>query len=103
MTIYTIPLKAVPSQKIIVDLATQSCTIAIRQLGGRQFLSLSVEGNIICQSVLMVDRSPIVRARYTGFIGDLMSVDIEKSEPPSFTGWGTRFILIYSDTEFQND
>ena len=103
MTIYSIPLKPVPSQKIIVDLANQSSTIIIRQLAGRQFLSLSVSGNIICQGVLIVDRSPIVRASYTGFVGDLMSVDIDKSEPPSFAGWGSRFILLYSDTAFEND
>ena len=100
MTIFSVPLKPVPSQKIIVDLNGQSSTIIIRQLGGRQFFSLSVEGNIICESVLMVDRSAIVRASYTGFIGDLMSVDTEKNEAPFYSGWGSRFVLIYSDTGF---
>lgn len=97
MAITIIPLKQVPAQSINTILAGQPCTINLRLLGGRQYLSLSVNGTIICQNVLMVDRSAIVRAAYTGFIGDLASVDTQGTEPPQYTGWNDRWELAFND------
>lgn len=97
MDISTIPLKAVPSQSVNVILAGQPCTIALRELGGRQYLSLSLNGTVICRSVLVVNRSAIVRAAYTGFIGDLAAIDTQGDEAPVYTGWGTRWALAFND------
>ena len=97
MGITTIPLKAVPSQSVNVVLAGQPCTINLLLLGGRQYLSLSVNGTVICQTILIVNRSAIVRAAYTGFIGDIASIDTQGDEPPDYTGWGTRWALAFND------
>lgn len=97
MAVTTIPLSAVPSQSINVILAGQPCIIDIRLIGGRQYLSLSINGNVICCNVLMVNRSAIVRAAYTGFIGDLAAIDTQGDEPPQYTGWGTRWLLAFND------
>lgn len=97
MAVYTIPLKQVPSQAVNVLLAGQPCTIELRLMGGRQYFSLSVNGTVICRNVLIVDRSRIVRAAYTGFIGDFVVIDTQGTEPPEYTGWGTRWLLAFSD------
>lgn len=97
MGISTIPLKAVPSQAVNVVLAGQPCTITLREIGGRQYLGLSLNGTVICQNVLVVNRSAIVRAAYTGFIGDLAAIDTQGDEAPVYTGWGTRWVLAFND------
>jgi len=95
--ISTIPLRPIASQSVNVILAGQPCTIDLRQLGGRQYLSLSVNGTVICQGVLLVNRSAIVRAAYTGFIGDLAVIDTQGDEAPQYTGWGSRWLLAFND------
>lgn len=97
MTVYTIPLKQVPSQRVNVVLSGQPCTIELRQLDGRQYFSLSVNGTVICQNVLVVNRSRIVRAAYTGFIGDFASIDTQGDDAPDYTRWNARWLLAYSD------
>lgn len=97
MAITTIPLRPLPSQSINVILAGQPCIIDLREMGGRQYLSLSVNGTAICQSVLLVNRSAIVRAAYAGFIGDLAAIDTQGDEAPRYDGWGTRWFLAFND------
>lgn len=97
MAIVTIPLKPVPSQGVNVILAGQPCTVLLRQMQGRQYLSLSLNGVVICRNVLMVNRSAIVRAAYTGFIGDLAAIDTQGDEAPQYDGWGMRWLLAFND------
>jgi hypothetical protein len=97
MTITVIPLKAVPSQSESVILSGQPCVISLNELDGRQYLSLSLNGTVICQNVLMVNRSYIVRAAYTGFIGDIFAYDNQGDDAPVYTGWGTRWVLAFND------
>lgn len=97
MTTYAIPLQPVPAQKIAVVLNGQACVITLRQIGGRQYLSLSIAGTVVCDGVLLQNNSAIVRATYLGFIGELYVSDTQGDEPPSYTGWGDRWVLLYSD------
>lgn len=97
MGISTIPLKAAPSQAVNVVLAGQPCTIELREIGGRQYLSLSVNGKVICRNVLVVNRSAIIRAKYTGFIGELAAIDTQGDEAPQYSGWGERWRLAFND------
>ncbi len=97
MAIETIPLKPIPSQSVNTNLAGQPCIIRIWEIGGRQYLSLSVNGTVICDTVLIVNRSAIVRAAYRGFIGDLAAIDTQGDEAPRYDGWGTRWFLAFND------
>lgn len=97
MATFTIPLGQVPSQSVNVLLAGQPCTIELRLMRGRQYFGLSVNGEVICRNVLMVNRSRIVRAPYTGFIGDFAAIDTQGDASPEYTGWGTRWLLAFSD------
>jgi len=97
MAYYSIPLSAVPSQQVVCDLSGKQVNIITRQMGGRQYLSVSVAGKVICKNVLIVDRSYLINAPYLGFAGDFICVDMQGNEMPSFTGWNTRFLLFYND------
>lgn len=96
MAISIVPLKAIASQSVNVTLAGQPCTIGLRQMGGRQYLSLSRNGTPICEGVLLVNRSAIIRAAYTGFVGELAVIDTQGDESPQYTGWGTRWFLAFN-------
>lgn len=50
----------------------------------------------------MVDRSRIVRAEYTGFKGDFIAVDTGGKGAPFFDGWGSRFFLLYSESDLND-
>ena len=97
--IYSIPLKPIPSQSVSVVLENQPCTIELRELGGKQYLTLSLSGTIICQNVQLVDKSAIVRAAYTGFVGELYSYDTQGDESPQYTGWGSRWVLVFKSAD----
>lgn len=94
--IYTIPLKQVPSQSVAVLLDGQPFVIELSQLKGRQYLSASISGEIICRTALLVNKSRIMRAAYKGVIGDFFVIDTQGDEAPQYTGWGTRWLLAFS-------
>lgn len=98
--IVEIPLQPVPSQAVQVALNGQPCLVTLRQLDGRQYLSLSVNGTVMCQNVLLQDRSYVVRAPYLGLVGDVAAVDTQGADAPAYTGWGTRWRLLYNPDAF---
>lgn len=99
MAIFEIPIQPIPSQSVNVVLANQPCTIELRELGGRQYFSLSVNGTVICTNVLIVNNERIVNASYSGLIGDFASIDTVGDEPPQYSGWGTRWLLAFSSDD----
>ena len=101
MTDYQIPLHKVPNQSVSCVLSEQPCVIVIRLLGENLYLSLSQDGVPICQNVLLVDRSAIVRAAYTGFIGDLIVIDRYGEANPDWRQWGERFLLLYNPEGYE--
>lgn len=95
--IVQVPMQAVPAQRRAIVLGGQQCVIATRNLGGQQYLSLSVGGVVICSNVLMQTGTAIVRAGYTGFVGDLAVIDLTgANEQVDYTQWGTRWLLLYN-------
>jgi hypothetical protein len=96
MAIEQIPLKAVPSQSVQVSLAGQPVVITTRQMDDRQYISVSWAGTVLCDGVLMVNRSAIIRAAYTGFVGDIAVNDTQGDDAPDYTGWGARWQLLFN-------
>lgn len=94
--IYTIPLQPVPSQSVAVLLEGQPFILHIRQIGGRQYFSASISGEVICLNVLMVTRSLIMQASYKNVVGDFFVIDNQGDEAPEYTGWGNRWLLAFS-------
>lgn len=94
---YQIPLKAVPSQQIVTSVGGQTVTITLRQLGGRQYFSASLPDKVLCENVLMVDRTYLICAAYLGFTGDFLCVDTQGTDSPNFNQWNSRFLLLWDD------
>lgn len=97
MTVYTIPLNQEPAQSRAVLLAGQPFVIELYQDGGRQYFNASISGEVICLGVLLVNKSWIMRCAYKGVIGDFFVIDTQGDEAPQYTGWGTRWLLAFSD------
>ena len=95
-----IPLAQVPSQKILVTLNGQNCTLILRSLDGKQYLSLSVDSNPVFYNTLIVDRIPLKKYRYLPFVGDIASVDTQGQEDPDYKQWNSRFQLVYDSDGF---
>ena len=90
-----VPLVAVPSQTLTIQLSNQPCTINIYQLSTGLFADLFVNDSPIITSVIGQDRNRIVRDLYLGFIGDLAFFDTQGTDDPLWTGLGARWILGY--------
>ena len=96
MTTYQIPLTNAPAQSVSVLLGTQRCILFTRELNGRQYISLSSNGKVICENVLIQPNIPLTQAAYNGFVGELMCVDTQGNDFPDYTQWGSRWVLLYS-------
>lgn len=100
MAISIVPLQATPNQSVAVTLSGQALVITINTFedtDSRQYFSLSLNGTTICQSVLMVNAHAIVQAAYTGLVGDFAVLDTQGDAPPTWDGWGTRWLLVFND------
>lgn len=93
---YQVNLQQVPSQSISVVLNNQSCIIVTREIDGKQYFSLSSNGNVICQNILMQPSTRLVSNAYSGFVGDFYVSDLIGDSAPIYSGWGDRWVLLYS-------
>jgi hypothetical protein len=97
----TIPLQAVPSQTVNVNLNNQSCTINVYQkgpggpFGPNMYLDLLVNDALIIGGVLCRNLKAIVISAYLGFVGDLTFYDTQGTSNPTYAGLGSRFVLNY--------
>ena len=89
----TIPLTATPSQTLSVTLTGQFCKMQIVQKSTGVFLSLTVGAVDVCNSSICLDRVSIVRL--PGLIGTLRFVDTQGVNDPEYTGFNTRYKLVY--------
>jgi hypothetical protein len=96
-----IPIQPVPSQQVKVVLASQNCQIAIYQKVQGVFVDLNSNGIDISVGVQAHNAVQLDPREYAGFAGNLMFIDTQGLEDPSFEGFGTRWFLIYlTDAEF---
>lgn len=94
---YQIPLDAVPNQEKITNIGDQQCRLVVRTIDGNTFITIESEAQgYLCRGVLCVDRSAIIRADYLGFEGDFTFVDTDGEEPPHYTGFQDRWVLLYN-------
>jgi hypothetical protein len=91
-----VPLAAVPSQSLSIQLGGQPCQITVRTLGTSLYFSLLINDEPIVQSRICRNRQRLLLdARYKGFVGDFMFIDTFEDEQPSFPGLGTRWFFFY--------
>src|SRR4051812_45094996 len=95
----SVPLQAVPYQKIKTTLDSQIVEIDIRQLRYGLFIYITVNsvleiGAVICQNLNRIIRSAYLNDN-AGFAGDFVFNDTQGSSDPDYTGLGSRFQLLY--------
>jgi hypothetical protein len=96
-----IQIQPVASQIVKAVLAGQNCQIKIYQTGYGLFLDLNADDVDIMTAVLVHDTCPLVTRQYSGFLGNLMLVDIYGTEDPEYSELGSRYRLVYL-TEVEN-
>ena len=92
MTVSILPQK---SQSISVDLAGQQCVVRLIQRESFLYMDLTVNGTPLIQGVPCLYGNKMVRYSYLGFSGDLVFMDNEGEQDPSYDGLGGRYVLYY--------
>jgi hypothetical protein len=95
VNIQSIPMNALPSQRLNAQLGNQPCTIDIYQKLTGLYLDLKVNDAAIVTGALCLEGNFLVRDAYLGFVGDLMMVDTQGTQDPDYTGLGGRFSLLW--------
>lgn len=90
-----IPLAVKPAQSFSITLGGQRCKITLTQRTTGMYIDLIVNGVPMLASAICLDRVRIVRYPYLGFIGDLAFADTQGKTDPVFSGFGSRYKLIY--------
>ncbi len=90
-----VPLNAVAYQAVQVPLSGQQFALDIQQRGTGVYMSITMNGIDVIDGVLCQDRTWIVRRGYFGLPGDFTFVDTMGTEDPTYTGFGSRFVLFY--------
>lgn len=94
-----IPLQPAPSQITRIVLGGQNCQINVYQKTQGLFFDLSIEDKDIVVGTICRNWTPLISREYTGFVGNLLFLDINGSDDPYYTGFGTRFQLVYFTAE----
>jgi len=91
-----IPLNAVPAQQVSITLAGQPCQISVYTMpDGMLRMDVLLNGTVIALGVPCLNNNKIVRAAYTGFVGDFIFTDTQGSSDPTYDGLGARYQLAY--------
>lgn len=91
-----IPIQAVPSQTVNCVLGGQNCQIAVYYKVQGIFVDLAINGVDVFVASLGLNQNPLDPCNsYDGFAGDLYFIDTQGSADPLYTGFGTRWFLLY--------
>lgn len=98
-----VSLQPVPSQFLATVLNGQNCQIFIYKKGKSLFVDLNSNGTDIVSCVIARDMVPLVCIEYTGFVGNIIFMDMNGSLDPEYLGLGDRYRLIYlSQSEYES-
>ncbi len=90
-----IALQPIPSQSVKVVLSGQACQLFIYQKPQGLFVDVNSDGVDIVSGVICRDAVPLVCREYVGFSGNLLFIDTQGADDPSYAGLGSRFSLLY--------
>lgn len=94
-----IPLSPIPNQKFSIVLDSQNCVIELRQLGDGMFCSLMCDQIQVFSGLICNDRRPMPTFQTINFRGHLMIVDTLGKEHPMYDKLGSRFQLVYLQSD----
>lgn len=90
-----LPLIVTPSQTLSVTVANQAMRLKVYQKRFGVFVDVYVNDALIVGGVAARDRTRIVRDAYLGLVGDVFFLDTHGTSDPVYTGFGSRFRLLY--------
>lgn len=93
--IIRIPIRAIPSQSFMSVINDVAFTFHFYQREGSMYCDLNVDDNPIWYGLICHDRTPMKERRTTIFSGNLMFVDLEGTEDPTYPKLDSRFVLVY--------
>jgi hypothetical protein len=92
----TVPVQAVPSQTLTIQLGGQNVQLNVYQQAYGLFMDVYVNNTLIIGGVVCKNLIRIVRNSYLGFIGDFVWYDTtNQNEDPVYTGLGAQWLLVY--------
>lgn len=91
--IYDIPLRALPNQRLMVDLGGQLVTIRLAMRLGKLYASVSIGKRDLILSRVCLNNEPIVREAYRDFVGELYFTDLQGNNNPEWRELGKRYVL----------
>ena len=94
-----ISLSPEPSQKLQVILDDQDVELAVVQRGGHVFADVTLNGVLLVEGALCLDRVPILQPETTEFSGNLIFLDLRGTSDPEWQEYGSRFVLLYYTAE----
>lgn len=90
-----IPTSALPNQEFTIVLDDQDCTIGLKWMQRRLYLTLFVGDVRIASNLICENRVNILQRRLLGFNGTLHFWDTDGYRPPVWDGLNTRYLLYF--------
>lgn len=91
-----IPIQPVPNQTVLCVLSGQNCQIAIYLRGENIYVDLNSNGTDMCVGCIALNAVPLDACNsYDGFQGNLYFIDLQGVDDPLYTGFGSRWVLVY--------
>lgn len=91
-----IPIQPVPSQQVLCVLDGQNCQISIYLRGSKIFVDLNSNGENMCLASLAHNAVALDSCNsWDGFLGNLYFIDTQGNDDPQYTGFNTRWFLVY--------
>lgn len=91
-----IPIQPVPSQQVLCVLAGQNCQISIYLRNSKIFVDLNSDGDNKCLACLAHNAVALDSCNsWDGFLGNLYFIDTQGNDDPEYTGFNTRWFLVY--------
>ena len=95
----SVPMRPIPSQSTKVVLGGQNCQILVYQKPQGVFVDINADGVDISVGTIARDAVPLISREYAGFIGNLIFIDTQGGDDPSYEGLGDRWTLVYLTAE----
>lgn len=94
-----IPVQPVANQTFSCVLDNQQCVIQLETTDYGLFATISYNGVSVATGRLCLDRTDLNAARYLGMPQALFFADLQGITDPVYSGFGTRYVLVYGDPE----
>jgi hypothetical protein len=91
-----IPIQPVPSQQVLCVLDGQNCQISIYLRGSKIYVDLNSDGVNRCLACLAHNAVALDSCNsWDAFLGNLYFIDTQGVDDPEYTGFNTRWFLVY--------